>query len=278
MRFLKLPAIAALLFALSGLSATAQELATAKVVSVTGTVTKYSPDGGNAPLRVGDLLREGDAVSATALSAADLVFSNGSEMTIEENTSVNFATLTQEAFSGGKTYAELEADPSTSQTVLELNFGKLSGHVKSLQSDSRFDVETPLGTAAIRGTTWATLLIYDAENEEFILSVENEDGAVDFFSRYVGGVQYDDENVGDKGYASELEESVREEIPSAHTVIVRLPKTDPLYDDLIQLIQNYQPTGPQPTPTAGPVPGDPDPEDDDGESDDFGIIVVSPEK
>ncbi|HKK19400.1 MAG TPA: FecR domain-containing protein [Opitutales bacterium] len=257
-------------------SVTAQgaQLASAKVVDVVGTVTKYSADGSQSPLKVGDLLKEGDSISVTALSEADLVFSNGSELTIEENTSVNIATLQQEPFSGNQSYEQLQADPSKSQTLLELNYGKLSGHVKELRSDSKFHVETPLGTAAIRGTQWSALLIYNAEREEFLLVVKNLDGLVDIISRYLGTIEYGEGNIGDKGYDSSIDEQTRELIPQDHTVVLRLRKSDPYFDDLLQIIKNYAPTGPKPviTPGPGPGPGPGDPEDDD-----FGIIVVSPE-
>ena len=273
MNILRFSLLAVLVVALSSLSATAQQLATAKVIKVTGTVTKYLPNGELEPLAEGDLLREGEAVSATALSSAELVFSNGSEMTIEENTSVNFATMKQQAFGGSQRYEALQADPSPSQTVIELNYGRLSGHVKKLRADSKFEVETPLGTAAIRGTRWEVLLIFNAERQEFLLSARNIDGLVDIMSKYVGSVEYGSGNIGEKGYESGLTEEVRELIPADHTVILRLQRTDPFYDDLVQLIKNYLPTDPPPTITPGPGPG-PGPDDDD---DDFGVIVVSPE-
>ena len=61
---------------IAAVTASAAQLASAKVTEVTGTVTKYTPDGGNAPIKVGDILKEGDSISATALSQAELVFSN----------------------------------------------------------------------------------------------------------------------------------------------------------------------------------------------------------
>ncbi len=252
---------------MSALGVSAQQLASAKVVDVVGTVTKYSPDGSNTQLQVGDILKEGDAISATALSSAELVFSNGSELTIEENTSVNIAKLEQAPFGGNQSYEQLQADPSPSQTLLELNYGKLSGHVKKLRQDSNFDVETPLGTAAIRGTRWSALLIYNAERGEFILTVKNYDGLVDIISRYIGQFEYGKGNIGDKGYDSSLSDDTRELIPAAHTVVIRLHRGDPLFDDLFDLIKNVTPSGPSPVIT----PGGP------GGGDDFGVIVVSPE-
>ncbi|MFP4157532.1 MAG: FecR domain-containing protein [Opitutales bacterium] len=269
MSILRLSLLAVFAIALSSLSLAAQQLATAKVINVTGTVTKYLANGESQQLSAGDLLREGDAVSATALSSADLVFSNGSELTIEENTSVNFAALKQQAFSGNKRFEALDADPSTSQTLLELNYGSVSGHVKKLRSDSSFEVETPLGTAAVRGTRFIVSLIFDTERQEFMMSVDNIDGLVDVISKYVGSVEYGSSNIGDKGFKSGLEEEKREQIPAKHKVIVRLQRTDPFFDVLIKRGGNVDPKQPTPTVTPGTKPGD-------GDDEDFGIIV-SPE-
>lgn len=262
--------LASLMIAL--VSGQAAQLATAKVVDLAGTVTKYSAGGEQSALQKGDILKEGDSISVTALSEAELIFSNGSELTIEENTSINIAKLQQEAFAGNKTYGELEGDPSKSEILLELNYGALRGHVKKLRSDSRFDIETPLGTAAIRGTNWSALLIYNTERQEFLFSVKNFDGVVDIISRYMGTIEYGAGNVGDKGYDASIDEETRDVIPEDHTVVLRLRKGQPGFDGLFNLIENTKPTGSKPVVTPGPVPGTGDPDGDD-----FGIIVVSPE-
>lgn len=272
MKVHNIPILSLAFFMLASVAGQAAQLASAKVVDVVGTVTKYGAGGEQSPLQKGDILKEGDSVSVTALSRADLVFSNGSELTIEENTSVNIAKLQQEAFAGNKTYGQLQADPSKSQTLLELNYGKLNGHVKKLRADSRFDIETPLGTAAIRGTNWSALLIYNTERQEFLFSVKNFDGDVEVISRYLGTIEYGKGNIGDKGYDASIDEETREVIPEDHTVILRLRKGQPGFDELFDLIENTDPTKTQPVVTPGPVPGSSDPEDDD-----FGIIVSSPE-
>ena len=179
MKTYRLPLLSLAFFLIASVTAQAAALASAKAVAVTGTVTKYTPDKKQSPLKTGDLLKEGDSISVTALSEAKLVFSNGSEMTVEENTSINFAKLQQDSFAGNKSYQQLQADPSKSQTLLELNYGKLSGHVKKLRRDSQFEIETPLGTAAIRGTQWSAMLIYNSEREEYLFVVKNFDGMVD---------------------------------------------------------------------------------------------------
>lgn len=265
MKTLHIPILSLALLVIASATAQAGQFANAKVVSVIGTVAKYSPDGSNRPLKVGELLKEGDSISVTALSEAKLVFSNGSELTIEENTSINITKLQQEPFSGGMSYQQLQADPSKSQTLLSLNYGKLSGHVKKLKPNSSFNIETPLGTAAIRGTIWSALLIYDAERGEIVLSVKNFDGLVDIISRYIGQIEYGKGNIGEKPYNSGMTETVKDLIPKNHTILIRLSEGDPYFDDLLNLIKNYVPTGPKPVITPS------------GNDDDFGIIVVSPE-
>jgi hypothetical protein len=167
----------------------------------------------------------------------------------------------------------LQADPSDSQTLLELNYGKLSGHVKNLRPNSSFDVDTPLGTAAIRGTTWSAMLFYNAERGEFLLTVKNFEGEVDIISRYIGQLEFGRGNIADKSYEPSITEVTREPIPEEHTVVIRLRDEDPYFNDLFDRVENYLPEGPQPVITPGPSPDGPGPEPDD----DLGIIVVSPE-
>lgn len=254
MKTLRIPLTILCVLAFSTLSVHAAQLASAKVLKVSGTVTKYDSSGSQAPLKAGEILTEGDSITATALSSAMLVFSNGSELTVEENTSLSLAKLEQSAFGGSQKYEQLQADPSQSQTLLELNYGKLSGHVKKLKPGSDFMVQTPLGTAAIRGTTFTTQLFYNAERGEFIFLVENIDGAVDVISRYFGGEA-----------AAESSQSV----PVGEQVVIRLQRGSPEFDSVFSLVENYIPTDPAPGLIPLPAP--------EFTPEDMGIIVVSPE-
>jgi len=257
------------LFGLSALTINAAQLASAKVLSVTGTVTSYAENGEESPLAVGTILTEGDSVTTTALSNALLVFSNGSELVVEENTSLTLAELSQEAFSGNKSYEQLQADPSQSQSLLELNYGKVSGHVKQLRAGSKFFIETPLGTAAIRGTKFEVELSYNAERGEFVFSVHNKDGKVDIISRYAGSIEYGRGNVGDKGYDSSVSEDTSDPIPAAHHIVVRLSKDDPYFNDIIDLLENFPPDGKRPEIIIeDPIETDPESED---------VSIVSPD-
>jgi hypothetical protein len=157
------------------------------VLSVSGTVIKtegggfIKVGGRESPLKAGDILREGDRIHSTEGSKVFLVFSNGSEITLFQNSSLSIVDLEQEPYTSKRVYNELEADPSKSQTLLELDYGQLDGHVKKLSNTSSFNIETPLGTAAIRGTRFSISLLFTGN--KLILSVSNFDGLVDILTK-----------------------------------------------------------------------------------------------
>lgn len=230
------------LFGLSALTVDAAQLASAKVLSVSGSVSSHSEDGVERQLIVGAILTQGDSVVTSSLSNALLVFSNGSEIVVEENTSILLAELSQEAFSGKKSYEQLQADPSKSQSLLELNYGKVSGHVKSLKPGSRFDIETPLGTAAIRGTTFTVEFSYNAVRGEFTLIIRNNDGQIDLVSRFAGTINYAAGSSADVGYdGSATGEDTTNAIPPAHVIHIHLSENDPNYGRIINALINYPP-------------------------------------
>ena len=187
MKTLRIPFTLFCLLAISALSTHAAELATAKVLSVSGTVIKTEGGGlikiggRESPLKAGDILREGDRIHSTEGSKVFLVFSNGSEITLFQNSSLSIVDLEQEPYTSKRIYNELEADPSKSQTLLELDYGQLDGHVKKLSNTSSFNIETPLGTAAIRGTRFSISLLFTGN--KLILSVSNFDGLVDILTK-----------------------------------------------------------------------------------------------
>ncbi|WP_233246141.1 FecR family protein [Coraliomargarita sinensis] len=242
----------------------AAQLASAKVVKVTGVVNKIDSDGSKTQLVAGDILEEGDKVSARALSEADLVFSNGSELTVGQSTEMEIATLKQQSFSGSQSYEQLQADPSQSQTLLLLNYGSVSGHVKKLRPDSRFDIKTPLGTAAIRGTQFNVQVTVDSAGN-IIFSCTNIDGVIDIISR-AGGTEEWVNNTKQSKYDATLPEDVTEQIPQEHTIVISLGPGDRGYEEIYNLLQ--VPTRKPNVVTPGTI---------FGEEDELGIIVVSPE-
>jgi len=233
--------------ALGVFNLTAADLATAKVVSVSGTVTKYTLDGEGTPLAKGAILREGDSITVTALSEASLVFSNGSTLTVEENTSLTLKELTQEAFGGDKSYEALQADPSKSQTLLDLNYGSLEGHVKQLQTGSTFDIVTPLGTAAIRGTRYRIMIKFNKERGEYTLQVKNKDGNVTMISKFSGVVDFSS-GTAEKGYDGSLDTPTSAKIPVGRSINVRISRNDPYFDEVFDLITSLIPEEDRPDP------------------------------
>lgn len=175
------------LLVISVLSSHAAELATAKVLSVSGTIMRTEGGafikigGRESPLKAGDILRQGDRLNSTKGSKAILVFSNGSEITLYQNSSLSIIALEQEPYNSKRVYNELEADPSKSQTLLELDYGQLDGHVKKLTKESSFNIKTALGTAAIRGTKFRIRLIFTAN--KLRLTITNFVGLVDLITQ-----------------------------------------------------------------------------------------------
>lgn len=156
----------------------AAELASAKVLAVAGKASLQAEDGTLTPISRGAILKQDDIIVTEFDAAVDLVFSNGSMLTVEENTALTIKELTQEDFKGDKTYEKLKADPSKSQTLLVLEYGNISGHVKKLRDGSKFDIETSLGTAAIRGTQFNVGLNISVGGQ-LVFSVTNIDGVIE---------------------------------------------------------------------------------------------------
>jgi len=292
MKTLRIPLTILCLFALSAISAQAARLASAKVLELTGTVTKYSPNGQNAPLKVGDILTEGDSLSSAAKSSAKLVFSNGSELTVRQNTSINISNLEQESFAGNQSYEQLQADPSKSQTLLELNYGDIDGHVKKLSYGSNFRIKTPLGTAAIRGTYFSISLRYDSRSGNFTLSVTNIDGTVDIISTFSGDILFGDNKEVVKEFEGESDGTNERTstVPETKTIKIRISRDNPNREAILAFVKTIVPSeirviidddtgGEGEEGSEGEEGGDPTPEIPAPEitPEDPSIIVVSPE-
>ena len=81
------------------------------------------------------------------------LLSNGTLLTLEEDTRMKVGTFKQEPFvAGGKKLTDLPGEPSSSQVMLDLDFGSLVVKTKKLNKGSVFDINSPVGVAGIRGT------------------------------------------------------------------------------------------------------------------------------
>lgn len=232
---------------LSVASVQAAQLASAKVVKVKGNVTQTDSSGQKSPLAVGDILEEGDSIATSSRSLAELVFSNGSELTVQANSSLTISQLKQAAFSGSQSYEDLEADPSESQTLLDLKYGKVRAHVKKLTAKSTFNVETPLGTAAVRGTILTVEFRFDFVRNEIVFNVYNSNGTVDIINRSAESLPV---------------------APSA-TETIRVQRGDPDFESVLELIRDDLPEEVEADPPAPVVTPEP--------TEDPDTIIVSPE-
>ncbi|ADE55020.1 FecR family protein [Coraliomargarita akajimensis] len=231
MKHLRLQAVLTGLLALSLLPLQAIQAAGAKVTELEGSVTKVAADGSKSKVAAGDILGEGDNIVVGSLSKAALCFSNGSTLTLSQKTSVTIGELKQEEFAGDKSYEQLEADPSKSQTLLELNYGKVDGHVKKLMKGSAFDIETPLGTAAIRGTKYSVALGFNPVSGNMVLSVTNLDGKVDLIARFSGTAIFNG-GVATLQFKEGAEEKTVEMAPGT-TVEFIINKNNPYFKELL---------------------------------------------
>ncbi len=107
-----------------------------------------------AALRDNDSLTQGDIIVTAKASSVVLVFSNGSTINLGQDSRMAIDEFLQDPFSQDIKVSELNAEPSKSQTKLALTYGELVGNVKKLHGDSSFLVQTPVGAAGIRGTTF----------------------------------------------------------------------------------------------------------------------------
>ena len=237
MKTLRIPFTLFCLLVISALSTHAAELATAKVLSVSGTIMRSEGGafikigGRESPLKAGDILRQGDRLNSTKGSKAFLVFSNGSEITLYENSSLSIIALEQEPYTSKRVYNELEADPSKSQTLLELDYGQLDGHVKKLSKESSFNIKTALGTAAIRGTKFRIRLLFTAN--KLRLTITNFVGLVDLITQTTAPVISGDIDEGE-GNTFDSDSNVdTTAIPPAGECNVETNEGSPVFESVI---------------------------------------------
>ena len=237
MKTMRIPFTLFCLLVISALPSHAAELATAKVLSVSGTVMKSEGSafikigGRESVVKAGDILREGDRLNSTKGSKAFIVFSNGSEITLYENSSLSIITIEQEPYNSKRVYNELVADPSKSKTLLELDYGQLDGHVKKLTKESSFNIKTALGTAAIRGTKFRIRLLFTAN--KFRLTITNFVGLVDLITQTTAPVISGDIDDGEGNTFDPDSNVTTTPIPPAGECNVETNDGNPVFDAII---------------------------------------------
>lgn len=136
-------------------AASLTESGSVKAVKVTGTASLVA-NGATSPLKVDDAVPQAGKIVTALNSSVVLAFSNGATTQLGPDTEFVLEEFLQDPFASTIKVGDLSEEPSVSRTKLKLNKGELVGNVKKLKhgSGSSFTIETPVGAAGIRGTTF----------------------------------------------------------------------------------------------------------------------------
>jgi hypothetical protein len=113
------------------------------------------------PMHPHKLVERGEVTEGQIINTGDsarvlLVFSNGATVNLGAKSTLVVDEFLQDPFSQPVKVSELVDEPTTSITKLNLVRGELMSNVKHLRREkgSTFNVQTPVGAAGIRGTTF----------------------------------------------------------------------------------------------------------------------------
>jgi len=155
------------------------------VKRVRGTVTAQdNATKATRPLKDDDTIAQGMTVitGKSRDSSVVLVFSNGAKVNLAADSILNIEEYLTESSAEQIDVANLVAEPNSSSTKLHLAQGELVGNVVKLNKDrgSQFIVQTPVGAAGIRGTTFRVTFRPDPANPgHYTFSVSKPEGGVE---------------------------------------------------------------------------------------------------
>jgi hypothetical protein len=116
------------------------------------------------PMHPRKLVENGEVTEGQIINTGDdarvlLVFSNGATVNLAAKSTLSIDEFLQDPFAQPVKVSELVEEPTTSVTKLNLIRGELMSNVKHLRREkgSVFSVQTPVGAAGIRGTTFQIL-------------------------------------------------------------------------------------------------------------------------
>jgi hypothetical protein len=153
---------------------------TIKAARVQGHVEAIPMGGGAAKvLKDGDTLSDQVTIVTSPGSSIILAFSNGATVNLGGNSSLDVEKFEQDPFAEDVKLSDLKAEHGTSETKLNLSHGELVGKVVHLNVDkgSEFTVQTPVGAAGIRGTTFR-IVFQPNGNGTATFAVTTQDGTV----------------------------------------------------------------------------------------------------
>jgi hypothetical protein len=138
-------------------------------------------DGQKRTLHDGDSVTEQTEIVTGPGANIILVFSNGAAVNVIADSTLDIEQFDQDPFSAAQRVSTMRQEPGTSTTRLSLTRGELVGKVVHLNVDkgSEFTVQTPVGAAGIRGTTFM-IVFHPGPNGTASFSVSTTDGTVVF--------------------------------------------------------------------------------------------------
>ena len=138
----------------TGLTAQDKKAGAFILISQQGSVSYEQMDGSTGPaIAVGKPIPLSYTIITGKGGQLVGLLSNGTLLTLDEETRMKVGTFKQEPFdAGGKKLADLPGEPSKSEVTLDLDFGSLVVKTKKLSKGSAFNINSPVGTAGIRGT------------------------------------------------------------------------------------------------------------------------------
>jgi len=157
---------------------------------VQGSVQAISKvDGKTRLLHEGDTVSEQTQINTAVGGSVVLAFSNGATVNVASNTVLDIEQFDQDPLEGDLKLADLKAEQGTSTTRLNLTRGELVGKVVHLNVDkgSEFTIQTPVGAAGIRGTTFMITFTPGTDGKAFF-TVTTADGRVVFTGTTAGPV------------------------------------------------------------------------------------------
>jgi hypothetical protein len=125
-----------------------------RVLDVSGDVS-FTPTTGGAPqpLGKGAFVHQGQIIKTGKGAKALLLMSNGTQLSVDQNTTFHVVKFLQTPFDSSKvSFRDVKAEPSTSQTRISVTQGSIIADVAKLAKGSTFKIGTPAGDASIHGT------------------------------------------------------------------------------------------------------------------------------
>jgi len=226
-----------------------------------------------ADVAVGKSINEGYVVETGADSKVVLLFSTGSLTTLEGKSKMEIKKFFQKEFEGNpKRLTELQEEVSDSEVKLNLNYGDLTFRVKKLRPGSSFEIESPIGSAGIRGTTGNINVQQDPNTQAYTGSFGLIEGNA-VFTDQSGGVS----NVGGGQAVQAQATSDGQQIGTTETVALNQEQTEAVAQSdsesaeaaenitVEQLVEAYEETGERIKSESTPAPseGNETPKDED---------------